>query len=61
MVVAVLFGIAASSALVIGAAVGARWSSPTRLTGVLLAFGSGAFVDVETGQIAHDVDGHRSG
>src|SRR3712207_948713 len=44
MLIAVLFGLAASSALVIGAAVGARWSPPRRLTGVLLAFASGALI-----------------
>ena len=44
MVIALLFGLAASSALVIGAAVGARWSPPKRLTGVLLAFASGALI-----------------
>jgi len=41
---AVLFGLAASSALVIGAAVGSAWSPPRRLTGVLLAFASGALI-----------------
>jgi zinc transporter, ZIP family len=44
MLIAVLFGLAASSALVIGAAVGARWSPPKQLTGVLLAFASGALI-----------------
>ena len=41
---AVLFGLAASSALVIGALFGARWSPPKRVTGVLLAFASGALI-----------------
>lgn len=44
MLTAVYFGLAASSALVIGAAIGARWSPPKRLTGVLLAFASGALI-----------------
>jgi zinc transporter, ZIP family len=44
VLMAVLFGLAASSALVIGAAVGTRWSPPTRITGVLLAFASGALI-----------------
>ncbi len=44
MLTAVLFGLAASSALVIGAAVGARWSPPKQVTGVLLAFASGALI-----------------
>lgn len=39
-----LFGLAASSALVIGALVGARWSPPKQVTGVLLAFASGALI-----------------
>jgi zinc transporter, ZIP family len=41
---AVLYGVAASSALVIGAALGTRWQPPRRLTGVLLAFASGALI-----------------
>ena len=41
---AVLYGLAASSALVIGAAVGTRFSPPTTVTGVLLAFASGALI-----------------
>lgn len=44
MLTAVLFGIAASSALVIGALVGSRWSPPRQVTGVLLAFASGALI-----------------
>jgi ZIP family zinc transporter len=44
VLIAVLFGLAASSALVIGAAVGVRWSPPKQLTGVLLAFASGALI-----------------
>jgi ZIP family zinc transporter len=41
---AVLFGVVASSALVIGGAVGAAWQAPRPLTGVLLAFASGALI-----------------
>jgi ZIP family zinc transporter len=41
---AILFGVAASSALVIGAAIGSTWSPPKRVTGVLLAFASGALI-----------------
>jgi ZIP family zinc transporter len=41
---ALLYGLAASSALVIGAVVGTRWAAPKRLTGVLLAFASGALI-----------------
>jgi ZIP family zinc transporter len=44
MALALLFGLAASSALVIGAAVGVRWDPPKQLTGVLLAFASGALI-----------------
>ena len=44
MLAAVLYGVAASSALVIGAALGTRWQPPRRLTGVLLAFASGALI-----------------
>ena len=41
---ALLYGLAASSALVIGAVVGASWKAPRKLTGVLLAFASGALI-----------------
>lgn len=44
LLTALLYGIAASSALVIGAAIGARWRLPGQLTGILLAFASGALV-----------------
>src|SRR5215207_11045944 len=41
---AVLFGVVASSALVIGAVVGSVWQPPQKVTGVLLAFASGALI-----------------
>jgi zinc transporter, ZIP family len=41
---ALVFGLIASSALVIGGTVGAFWHAPTRLTGVFLAFASGALI-----------------
>jgi len=41
---ALLYGLAASSALVVGAAIGTRWDPPKRFTGVLLAFASGALI-----------------
>lgn len=41
---ALLYGLAASSALVIGAAIGTRFTPSKRLTGVLLAFASGALI-----------------
>jgi zinc transporter, ZIP family len=41
---AVVFGVLASSALVIGGALGSYWRAPTRVTGVLLAFASGTLV-----------------
>ena len=44
MLIALLFGLAASSALVIGAALGAVWDPPQKVTGVLLAFASGALI-----------------
>ncbi len=44
MLTALLYGLAASSALVIGAALGAVWDPPEKLTGVLLAFASGALI-----------------
>ena len=44
VVEAVLYGLAASSALVVGAFLGTRWDPPRRVTGVLLAFASGALI-----------------
>ena len=44
MLTAVLFGLAASSALVIGALIGSRFDPPKQVTGVLLAFASGALI-----------------
>src|SRR3712207_1057471 len=44
MLSALGYGFAASSALVIGAAIGTRWQPPERVTGVLLAFASGALI-----------------
>ena len=44
MLTAVWFGLAASSALVIGSLIGVRWSPPKKVTGVLLAFASGALI-----------------
>ena len=44
MLTAILYGLAASSALVIGAIVGTRWTAPKMVTGVLLAFASGALI-----------------
>lgn len=41
---ALLFGLAASSALVIGAVAGSVWTPPRWVTGVLLAFASGALI-----------------
>ncbi len=44
MLTAILFGLAASSALVIGAVIGSLWDPPREVTGVLLAFASGALI-----------------
>ena len=41
---AILYGLAASSALIIGAAIGSRFDPPKQVTGVLLAFASGALI-----------------
>jgi ZIP family zinc transporter len=41
---AVAFGLLASSALVLGGALGSYWQAPTRVTGVLLAFASGTLI-----------------
>ena len=39
-----MFGLIASSALVIGGTVGAFWHAPTQLTGIFLAFASGSLI-----------------
>ncbi len=44
MLTALLYGLAASSALMIGALLGSRFSPPRTVTGVLLAFASGALI-----------------
>ena len=44
MLTALLFGLAASSALVIGSAIGSRVEPARQVTGVLLAFASGALI-----------------
>jgi ZIP family zinc transporter len=41
---AVLFGVLATSSLVVGGVVGSYWEAPKRVTGVMLAFASGAMV-----------------
>jgi len=41
---ALLYGLAASSALIVGAALGTRFDPPRQVTGVLLAFASGALI-----------------
>ncbi|HEU4896489.1 MAG TPA: zinc permease [Actinomycetota bacterium] len=41
---ALLFGVLATSSLAIGGVVGCYWDAPKRVTGVLLAFASGAMV-----------------
>ena len=41
---AVLFGVLATSSLAIGGVVGAYWDAPKRVTGIMLAFASGAMV-----------------
>ena len=41
---AVLFGVLATSSLVVGGVLGSYWDAPKRVTGVMLAFASGAMV-----------------
>lgn len=54
MLTALYFGLAASSALIIGSLIGARWSPPKRLTGVLLAFASGALISALAFELFED-------
>ncbi len=44
MLTSILFGLAASSALVIGSIVGSCWDPPQAVTGTLLAFTAGALI-----------------
>ena len=41
---ALLFGVLATSSLAVGGVVGCYWDAPKRVTGVMLAFASGAMV-----------------
>ena len=41
---ALVFGLLGSSALVLGGALGAYWSAPKRITGIMLAFASGTLL-----------------
>ena len=54
MLTAILFGIAASSALVIGSLLGSRWDPPREVTGVLLAFASGALISALAFELFED-------
>jgi ZIP family zinc transporter len=51
---AILFGVAASSALVIGAIIGSCWDPPREVTGVLLAFASGALISALAFELFED-------
>lgn len=54
MLTAVVFGVAASSALVLGAAVGTGFSPSKTVTGVLLAFASGALISALAFELFED-------
>ena len=54
MLTAILFGLAASSALVIGAIIGSYWDPPREVTGVLLAFASGALISALAFELFED-------
>lgn len=44
MLTAIYFGLIASSALIVGGFIGARWRPPRKVTGILLAFASGTLI-----------------
>ena len=54
MLTAILFGLAASSALVVGAIIGSFWDPPREVTGVLLAFASGALISALAFELFED-------
>jgi ZIP family zinc transporter len=54
MATAILYGVAASSALVIGAVIGTVWNPHRRVTGVLLAFASGALISALAFELFED-------
>lgn len=54
MLTAVFYGIAASSALIIGALIGARLTPARQVTGVLLAFASGALISALAFELFED-------
>ncbi|MBA3347126.1 MAG: zinc permease [Actinobacteria bacterium] len=53
---AILFGGVASAALVLGAAIGARWSLPEHLYAVLLAFAGGALISALAFELFQDAE-----
>lgn len=54
MVMAVLFGAVASSALLVGAFIGVRFELPKRLLAILLSFASGALITALTFELFED-------
>ena len=51
---ALLYGLAASSALVVGGVIGARWTPPRHVTALLLAFASGALISALAFELFED-------
>ncbi|MGX9899843.1 hypothetical protein ACW0JT_07800 [Arthrobacter sp. SA17] len=54
MLMAVLFGAVASSALLVGAFIGVRFELPKRLLAILLSFASGALITALTFELFED-------
>ena len=54
MAQALLFGVIASSALVIGALIGVRFELPKRLLAILLSFAAGALITALTFELFED-------
>lgn len=54
MAMALLFGVVASSALVIGAFIGARFQLPKRLLAIMLSFAAGALITALTFELFED-------
>ena len=54
MLTSLLYGLAASSALVVGAAIGARYSPPRHVVALLMAFASGALISALAFELFED-------
>ena len=60
MLTAVLYGLGTALPLVIGAAVGLRWSLPGRVLAALMAFGAGTMIAAVSSELFEPHSGRRA-